>query len=145
FSKSPGVPNSFGLIGTEANAIAPGKKPLSSMTPTIVLRDGKPLLAVGASGGPRIITGTLQAILNVVDFGMDVEAAVSSPRFHHQWVPETLYIERELPLDVRAALMAKGHKLEIGDSENVVQAVMFRDGQFTGASDPRKGGRPAGY
>ena len=145
FSKSPGVPNSFGLIGTEANAIAPGKKPLSSMTPTIVLRDGKPLLAVGASGGPRIITGTLQAILNVVDFGMDVEAAVSSPRFHHQWVPETLYIERELPFDVRAALMAKGHKLEIGDSENVVQAVMFRDGQFTGASDPRKGGRPAGY
>lgn len=145
FSKSPGVPNAFGLIGNEANAIAPGKKPLSSMTPTIVLKQGKPLLALGASGGPRIITGTLQALLNVLDFGMDVEAAVSAPRFHHQWMPETLYIEKEMPFDVRAALMAKGHKLELGEAENVVQAVMNRDGLLTGAADPRKGGRPAGY
>ncbi|PKL75670.1 MAG: gamma-glutamyltransferase [Candidatus Melainabacteria bacterium HGW-Melainabacteria-1] len=145
FSKRPGVPNAFGLIGTEANAIAPGKRPLSSMTPTIVLRDGKPFLALGASGGPRIITGTLQTLLNVVDFGMDVEAAVSAPRFHHQWVPETLYIEREMPFDVRSALMAKGHQLASGTAENVVQAVMFRDGVFTGAADPRKGGRPEGY
>lgn len=145
FSKSPGVPNAFGLIGTEANAIAPGKKPLSSMTPTIVLSQGKPYLAVGASGGPRIITGTLQTVLNVLDFGMDVEAAVSAPRFHHQWVPETLYIEREMPLDVRNALAAKGHRLELGEAENVVQAVMSKDGVFTGASDPRKGGRPAGF
>lgn len=145
FSKSPGVPNAFGLIGNEANAIAPGKTPLSSMTPSIVLKGGKPFLALGASGGPRIITGTLQTILNVVDFGMDVESAVSAPRFHHQWMPETLYIERDMPLDVRQALMAKGHKLEIGEAENVVQAVMFNNGLYTGAADPRKGGMPAGY
>ena len=138
-------PTPLRLIGTEANAIAPGKKPLSSMTPTIVLKGGKPFLAVGLSGGPRIITGTLQAILNVIDFGMDVEAAVSAPRFHHQWVPETLYIEREMPLDVRQALMAKGHQLATGEAENAVQAVMNNNGVLTGASDPRKGGRPAGY
>lgn len=145
FSKQPGVPNAYGLIGTEANAIAPGKKPLSSMTPTIVLRDGKPFLALGASGGPRIITGTLETLLNVIDFGMDVEAAVSTPRFHHQWVPETLFIEKDMPQDVRLALMAKGHHLEIGEAENVVQAVMCRDGRFTGAADPRKGGLATGY
>lgn len=145
FSKSPGVPNAFGLIGNEANAIAPGKKPLSSMTPTIVMKDGKPFLAAGASGGPRIITGTLQTLLNVIDFGMDVNAAVSAPRFHHQWVPNTLFIEREMPLDVRQQLRMKGHHLVITPAENVAQAVMFKDGWFTGASDPRKGGRPAGY
>lgn len=145
FSKSPGVPNAFGLIGSEANAIAPGKKPLSSMTPTIVLKSGKPFVALGASGGPRIITGTIQGLLNILDFGMDPEAAVSAPRFHHQWVPETLYIEREMPQDVRAALLAKGHQLEAGGAENVVQAVMFKDGRFSGAADPRKQGQAAGY
>lgn len=145
FSKSPGVPNAFGLIGTEANAIAPGKKPLSSMTPTIVLKDGQPLLAVGASGGPRIITGTLQTLMNVIDFGMNVNEAVSAPRIHHQWVPETLYIEREMPQDVREALQRRGHVLSLGEAESAVQAVMFRDGAFSGASDPRKGGQPAGY
>lgn len=145
FSKSPGVPNAFGLIGTEANAIAPGKKPLSSMTPTIVLKDGQPLLAVGASGGPRIITGTLQTLMNVIDFGMNVNEAVSAPRIHHQWVPETLYIERDMPLDVREALQRRGHTLSLGEAESAVQAVMFRDGAFSGASDPRKGGQPAGY
>lgn len=145
FSKSPGVPNAFGLIGNEANSIAPGKKPLSSMTPTIVLKNKQPVLALGASGGPRIITGTLQTLLNVVDFGMDVEAAVSAPRFHHQWMPETLFIEKDMPFDVRSALMAKGHQLAMGEAENVVQAVMNHDGQLTGASDPRKGGKPAGY
>ena len=145
FSKSPGVPNAFGLIGSEANAIVPGKKPLSSMTPSIVLKDGKPFMAVGASGGPRIITGTLQAIINVIDFGMNVNEAVSAPRFHHQWVPEVLYIEQEMPEEVRSIMRQKGHQLGMGPAENVVQAVMFKDGVFTGASDPRKGGKPAGY
>ncbi len=87
----------------------------------------------------------MQTLLNVIDFGMDLEAAVSATRFHHQWVPETLYIEREMPMDVRWALQAKGHALEIGAAENVVQAVMLRDGRFTGAADPRKGGLAAGY
>jgi gamma-glutamyltranspeptidase / glutathione hydrolase len=145
FSSKPGVPNAFGLIGNAANAIAPGKKPLSSMTPTIVLKQGKPFMTVGASGGPRIITGTFQTILNVIDFGMNVSEAVSMPRFHHQWVPETLFIEREMPLDVRRALEAKGHKLEIGQSESTVQAIVMQNGRMTAASDPRKGGLPAGY
>jgi gamma-glutamyltranspeptidase/glutathione hydrolase len=145
FSKQPGVPNAFGLIGGEANAIAPGKKPLSSMTPTIVLKGGKPFMAVGASGGPRIITGTLQTLMNVIDFDMSAEAAVSMPRIHHQWMPEKLFIEREMPQDVRQVLAAKGHSLALGGAENVVQAVVVREGHFEGASDPRKGGRPAGY
>lgn len=145
FSKQPGVPNAFGLIGNEANAIAPRKKPLSSMTPTLVLKDGQPVMAVGASGGPRIITGTLQAILNVVDFGMNVNEAVSMPRFHHQWVPEQLSVEYDMPFDVQNNLKAKGHVLKTGYAENVVQAVLLKEGVFTGASDPRKGGAPAGY
>ncbi len=145
FSKAPGVPNAFGLIGNAANAIAPGKKPLSSMTPTIVLKDQQPFLALGASGGPRIITGTLQTLMNVIDFGMNLNQAVASPRIHHQWVPETLFIEQEMPLDVQQALQQKGHHLHSGDAENVVQAVMFKDGVYTGAADPRKGGAALGY
>jgi len=145
FSSKPGVPNAFGLIGNFANAIAPGKKPLSSMTPTIVLKGGKPFMAVGASGGPRIITGTLHTILNVIDFGMNVNEAVSAPRFHHQWVPETLFIEKDMPLDVRQALTGKGHTLQLGSSESTVQAILAQGGRLTGASDPRKGGMPAGH
>ncbi len=146
FSKAPGVPNAFGLVGTEANAIAPGKKPLSSMSPTLVFGpEGKPFLALGASGGPRIITGTFLSLINVLDYGMNVNEAVSAPRFHHQWKPNTLFIEKEMPLDVQQALSRKGHALKMGGAENVVQAVMFREGVFTGASDPRKGGEPAGY
>jgi gamma-glutamyltranspeptidase/glutathione hydrolase len=145
FSIQPGVPNSFGLIGNSKNAIQPGKKPLSSMTPTIILKDKKPFMVVGASGGPRIISGTMQAIMNVIDFGMNAEEAVSAPRFHHQWVPEKLYIEKEMPLDVRENLSKKGHELALGEAENAVQAIVIKDGKITGASDPRKGGFPEGY
>lgn len=145
FSIAPGVPNAFGLIGNAANAIAPGKKPLSSMTPTIVLRQGKPYFAVGASGGPRIITGTLQTLINVIDFGMNATDAVSAARVHHQWVPDTLFVEFDMPLDVQRNLQAKGHQLAVGVAENNVQLVIRKDGQFTAASDPRKGGHPAGY
>lgn len=145
FSKAPGVPNAFGLIGNAANAIAPGKKPLSSMTPTIVLKNNQPVLALGASGGPRIITGTLQSLINVLDFGMNLNQAVSAPRVHHQWVPETLFIEQDMPIDVQQALQQKGHHLQSGDAENVVQAVMFKAGLYTGAADPRKGGAALGY
>lgn len=145
FSIQPGVPNAFGLIGNQNNAIQAGKKPLSSMTPTIVLKDKKPFMVVGASGGPRIISGTLQAIMNVIDFGMNVEEAVSSPRFHHQWMPDQLFIEKEMPVDVRENLIKKGHELVIGEAENAVQAILYRDGKITGASDPRKGGFPEGY
>ena len=115
------------------------------MTPTIVLKDHKPFMIVGASGGPRIITGTLHAIMNVIDFGMNVEEAVSSPRFHHQWYPNKLFIEKEMPLDVRENLIKKGHELSLGEAENAVQAILIKDGKITGASDPRKGGFPEGY
>jgi gamma-glutamyltranspeptidase/glutathione hydrolase len=145
FSIQPGVPNTFGLIGNENNAIQPGKKPLSSMTPTIILKNKKPFMVVGASGGPRIITGTLQAILNAIDFGMNAEEAVSMPRFHHQWMPDKLNIEREMPSDVRENLVKKGYQLAISENESVVQTILVRDGKITGASDPRKGGFPEGY
>lgn len=145
FVVKTGVPNAFGLIGNKNNAIKSGKKPLSSMSPTIILKSGKPFMVLGASGGPRIISGTLQTIMNVIDFGMNVEEAVSSPRFHHQWSPNKLYIEKELPEDVRTNLINKGHELTIGNAENAVQAIVIKDGKITGASDPRKGGYPEGY
>src|SRR6185295_7607090 len=94
FSAQPGATNYFGLIGAEANAIAPGKRPLSSMCPTIVLKDGKPILSVGAAGGPTIISQTVLAIINTIDFGMSVDAALAQPRFHHQWQPDELKIEK---------------------------------------------------
>lgn len=145
FSRAPGSPNAFGLIGNLANAIAPGKKPLSSMTPTLVLRQGRPYLALGASGGPRIITATLQTLLNVVDFDMNIADAVAAPRIHHQWVPDKLYVEKWMPQEVREALMARGHSLETGQAESTVQALMVDSGRILGSSDPRKGGAPAGY
>lgn len=145
FSIQPGVPNSFGLIGNENNSIQAGKKPLSSMSPTIILKDNKPFMAVGASGGPRIITGTLNTIMNVIDFGMNIEEAVSSQRFHHQWYPNKLFIEKDMPKDVKENLMKKGHELSTGEAESAVQAIMIKDGKITGASDPRKGGLPQGY
>ena len=112
FSSKPGVPNVFGLIGNEANAIQPYKRPLSSMTPTIVLKNGKPFIVIGSPGGSTIITTTMQVILNIVDFGMDIKEAVSSPRFHSQWLPDEIMIEpRGLSKDVINNLKAKGHTI----------------------------------
>ena len=112
FSSKPGVPNVFGLIGNEANAIQPYKRPLSSMTPTIVLKNGKPFIVIGSPGGSTIITTTMQVILNIVDFGMDIKEAVSSPRFHSQWLPDEIMIEpRALSKDVINNLKAKGHSI----------------------------------
>ncbi len=145
FTAQPGVPNVFGLIGDEANGVAPGKTPLSSMSPTLVFRDGRPFMALGGSGGPRIITATLQAFLNVVDFEMDVSSAVAAPRLHHQWVPELLFLEPDHPADVREALAARGHELVDVDHVAAVQAIVVTDEALLGASDPRKGGRPRGH
>lgn len=145
FTAQPGVPNVFGLIGDEANSVAPGKTPLSSMSPTLVFRDGVPFMALGGSGGPRIITATLQTFLNVVDFDMDVSAAVAAPRLHHQWVPELLFVEPEHPADVREALAGRGHELVQVDHLAAVQAIVVTDGGLLGASDPRKGGWPRGH
>lgn len=145
FSAAPGVPNAFGLVGNEANAITPGKHPLSSMTPTVVLDgDGKVVLVVGASGGSTIISGVLQVVLDVLVFGMDAEEAVAAPRIHHQWIPDTLSVEPGIPDDVVRALKARGHDVVVRDGFTAVQVVTVgADGVVQGASDPRKDGRPA--
>lgn len=144
FVALPGVPNAYGLVGKESNAVAPGKKPLSSMTPTIVLDpQGQVVMAIGASGGPLIISSTLQVLSNVIDFGMDPEEAVSAPRMHHQWMPEVLSIEPGISRDVQQNLSARGHELKEWTFFSSVQLVVVEEGLFVGAADPRKGGQPA--
>ncbi|GAA3088668.1 gamma-glutamyltransferase [Rhizobium viscosum] len=120
FTSKPGVPNLYGLVQGEANAIAPKKTPLSSMSPTIVTKDGKPFMVIGSPGGSRIITITLEAILNVVDFGMDISQAVNAPRIHHQWQPDTVYLEPyALSPDTEKALAAMGYKFDAGNNTPV--------------------------
>jgi len=139
FSAKPGVPNAFGLLGGEANAIEPGKRPLSSMTPTLVFRDGKPLLATGTPGGSRIITTVLQQLVNVIDHGMGIADATHAPRVHHQWMPDVLGIEPGFSPDTLALLRARGHELaDARWSMGSLQSVMYRDGYFYGVSDPRR-------
>jgi len=146
FNAQPGVPNVYGLLGNEENGIEAGKTPLSSMSPTIVLRDGAPVMTLGASGGPRIITGTLQTFLNVVDFDMNISDAVSAPRVHHQWVPERVFVEPEHPRDVTSGLEGRRHEVAPMPAIGAVQAIVVgTDGWLYGASDPRKGGLPVGY
>ena len=149
FTSKPGVPNVYGLIQGEANAIAPQKRPLSSMTPTIVMQDGKVLFAVGSPGGSTIINTVLQVIVNVVDFGMNIQEAIDSPRFHHQWLPDKIKWEPfEFSRDTTDALGKMGHVFEekpelIGDAHAV--AVDPNSGERLGASDPRRGGIPIGW
>ena len=161
----PGVPNLFGLVQGEANAIAPGKRPLSSMSPTILLRDGQPVAVLGSPGGSRIISIVLQVILNLVDHGMELQEAVNAPRVHHQWLPDELFAEtRALSPDTRRLLEAMGHKVTEQAPWGAVAAILrpwpraaapvagaivpdsalsgrMRPGFFYGASDDR---RPAG-
>ncbi len=147
FTSKPGSPNMFGLVQGEANSIAPGKRPLSAMTPTIVLRDGKLFMTLGAPGGPRIPTSVLQAFLNVADFGMNVQDAVDAPRFHHQWKPDVLYVEHGISPDTIALLKAKGHTID--DSPGLVLArvgaILIDGGWLQGAADGRWAGKAAGY
>jgi gamma-glutamyltranspeptidase/glutathione hydrolase len=145
FSAQPGVPNAYGLIGAYANAIAPGKRPLSSMSPMIVVNDGKPEVCAGGSGGPMIVSETVQAVVNAIDFDMNASAAVSAPRIHAQWVPDVLFVEPETPVDVVDNLRKKGHKvLPPPMPGSAAQALRVRpDGSVEAASDPRKGGSPA--
>jgi gamma-glutamyltranspeptidase / glutathione hydrolase len=145
FSIEPGVPNAFGLVGAEANAVQPGKRPLSSMSPTIVLRDGKPVLVVGAAGGPTIITQVLLAIIRTVDFGLPPKEAIGAPRFHQQWKPDTLRIERSVPESIRAELRRRGHQLNVVGEMGVSQAVGVTDQGFQGAHDPRVAGKAGGF
>ncbi|WP_254507485.1 gamma-glutamyltransferase [Anatilimnocola floriformis] len=146
FSISPGQPNAFGLIGAEANAVAPGKRPLSSMSPTIVLRDGQPILAVGAAGGPTIITQVLQVLLRVLDLQQPLDTAVAAPRVHHQWRPDELRVEKSLAPAICKSLEERGHKLAQTDGIGVCQAVGLEPGskKLIGVHDPRVPGSAAG-
>jgi len=145
FTSAPGQPNAFGLIQSEANAIAPGKKPLSSMTPTIAVEGGKAVFAAGASGGPRIISATLQVLLNVSRFEMSPQRAVSAPRFHHQWAPHELKVEPGIDADTVTELEHKGHRVIRADKLAASQAAARSEQGLTGGSDPRKGGQPRGW
>jgi gamma-glutamyltranspeptidase / glutathione hydrolase len=147
FSSKPGVPNAYGLIQGPANAIGPGKRPLSAMTPTIVLKDGKLFLVLGSPGGPTIITTVANILMGVVDFGLDIQEAVNAPRFHHQWLPDLILAEDRLSPDTEALLRAKGHKIKTrhfwGDGECI--EVDSKTGERLGASDGRNNGKAVGY
>ena len=140
FSAKPGVPNAYGLIGGAANAIEPGKRPLSSMTPTLLFKDGRPWLVTGSPGGGRIITTVLQTILNTVDHGMNVAAATAAPRMHHQWLPDELRIEPGFSQDSLSLLAKKGHRVVVKNAMGSTQSLLRIDSGWTCASDPRRPG-----
>ena len=146
FSAKPGVPNAYGLVGGEANAVAPRKRPLSSMTPTFVLRDGKPWIVTGTPGGARIITTVLQTVSNAVDHGMNPAEAAAAPRFHHQWTPDELRVERGFPLDTIQLLQQRGHTVTEKAAMGRTQTIQAQDGELWGYSDPRNpDGLTVGY
>ena len=145
FAAKVGAPNMFGLIQGERNAIAPGKTPLSAMTPTVVLKDGKPVLAVGSPGGPTIINTVLEVMVNVLDFGMGVQDAVNWPRFHHQWMPDELRMEPGYSPDTVALLEKRGYRVKRVSAQGEVAAIGWKDGWLEGAPDPRSEGTAEGY
>ncbi|MBI3280522.1 MAG: gamma-glutamyltransferase [Acidobacteria bacterium] len=145
FAAKPGAPNMFGLVQGEANAIQPGKRPLSSMTPTILLRGGKPFLILGGPGGGRIPTAVLQVLLNVTDFGLNVQEAIDRPRFHHQWKPDKITIEPGFSPDTIRLLQARGHVVEVSSSVARVEAILIDKGWLQGGADGRAHGKAAGY
>ena len=140
FSSKPGVPNAYGLIGGEYNSIEPEKRMLSSMTPTIVLKNGKPYLLTGSPGGSRIITAVLQIILNVIDFNMNIASATNAVRVHHQWLPDEVVVEEGLNGDTVRIIREMGHRVVIGDTIGSTQSVMKIGYFLYGASDPRTPG-----
>lgn len=148
FTSKPGVPNGYGLIQGEANAIAPGKRPLSAMAPTIVLKDGKLFLVLGSPGGPRIISTVTNVLMGVIDYGFDIKQAVNAPRFHHQWLPDQIFVENiGFSPDTIKLLEARGHKIKAQGywSDGECIAVKAEDGELLGASDGRGNGRAVGY
>jgi gamma-glutamyltranspeptidase/glutathione hydrolase len=147
FASKPGTPNMFGLVQGEPNAIAPGKRPLSSMTPTILLKDGKPFLVLGAPGGPTIISAVLQVIVNMIDFGMNVQDAVDFPRIHDQWKPDRLAFERGISPDTLSLLQQMGYPIEADHPAVLarVEAIAITNGWLQGAHDGRGPGEAAGY
>jgi gamma-glutamyltranspeptidase/glutathione hydrolase len=146
FTAAPGASNAYSLVGFEANLPGPGKRALSSMSPTIVLKDGKPVLVTGSPGGSRIISTVLQVILNTLDYGMNVAAAVSAPRLHHQWLPDEIRIERGFPPQTLDGLRAKGHKVTEPLGQTSANSIAITKDGLLGAPDPRtRGSEAAGY
>ncbi len=146
FAAKPGAPNSAGLVQGEVNAIAPGKRPLSSMTPTVVTKEGKLVLVLGSPGSGRIITAVMETILNMLDYKMNAQQAVDAPRFHHQWLPDELRVEPGFSPDTLAILRARGHNLREVDALGDVHAIAVdqKTGELLGAADPRRGGKAVG-
>jgi gamma-glutamyltranspeptidase/glutathione hydrolase len=146
FSVKPGTPNGYGLIGGAANAVQGNKRPLSSMSPTIVMKDGKPYIVTGSPGGSRIINITLQIIMNVIDHNLNIAEATAAARIHHQWLPDFVWVEHTLNRDTISLLEAKGHKIKIQESIGSTQSIMMTEQGLFGASDPRRAGSAAiGY
>ncbi|OUR62798.1 gamma-glutamyltransferase [Colwellia sp. 39_35_sub15_T18] len=138
FSAKTGTPNSYGLVGGKANAIEAQKRPLSSMTPTIVLKSGQPFLATGTPGGSKIITSVFQQLVNILWFDMNVSEATNAPRIHHQWQPDILYVEQNIAADSITLLQQKGYQVEISTSLGSLQSIMLKEGVYYGAADPRR-------
>ncbi|MBI4910469.1 MAG: gamma-glutamyltransferase [Acidobacteria bacterium] len=145
FAANPGKTNQYGLVQGEANAIQPGKRPVSSMTPAIVLEGGSLKMVVGTPGGPTILNSVLQAVINVIDFGRNAQDAVAAPRIHHQWYPDTLFVEPGFSPDTLALLKARGHNIEVRLSNNDLNMILVQDGWLQGGIDPRREGKAAGY
>jgi gamma-glutamyltranspeptidase/glutathione hydrolase len=157
FSAKPGVPNADGLIQGDANAIGPGKRPLSSMTPTIVVKDGKPFLVLGSPGSSKIITTVANVLMGVIDYGMNIQEAVDAPRFHNQWLPDVLNVEQWFSPDAVSALRKAGYTVQYGlgsdsgenwspywsDAECI--AIDPKTNERLGASDYREAGKAVGY
>jgi gamma-glutamyltranspeptidase/glutathione hydrolase len=145
FSAIPGRPNAFGLVQSKANAISAGKRPLSSMSPIVVLQGDRAVHALGASGGPRIISATIQVLMNLLRFGMQPDVAINHARFHHQWLPNELLLEQPLHRSVKTSLEARGHVVRTQAGLAVSQVASRGNRGVSGASDPRRGGRPEGF
>jgi gamma-glutamyltranspeptidase/glutathione hydrolase len=143
FTAAPGASNAYGLVGFEANLPGPGKRPLSSMSPTIVLKDNKPVLVTGSPGGSRIISTVLQVIVNVIDHHMDVAAAVAAPRLHHQWLPDEVRVERGFAEDTLATLRAMGHRVTEPMGQTSANSIAVTPNGLLGAPDPRSRGAEA--
>ena len=155
FTSKPGVPNLYGLVQGPANAVGPDKRPVSSMTPTMLLKDGKLFLVMGSPGGSRIISTIANIVMSVIDYGMDIQQAVNAPRFHHQWLPDEIRVEQNFPIDTVRLLRQKGHKVEFGVGEGDDWEPVWSDGECIaidpktserlGASDIRHNGRAVGF
>ncbi|MFH2035634.1 MAG: gamma-glutamyltransferase [Candidatus Zixiibacteriota bacterium] len=147
FSVKPGIPNIYGLVGGEANEIVPGKRMLSSMSPTIIMKNDRPVMALGSPGGSKIITTVAEAIINFIRFDMTASKIAGFPRFHHQWLPDTLYLEQGgFDLNTIQALISKGHRVKERSKYSDLQIIFINDnGLISGASDPRENGKTLGY